>query len=123
MKINLLTLNCRGAIKDSNKRGCLKEFFKAKKLNIVLLQETHIAQWDYKEKTENELECKSNWSFGSNSSRGTSILIFNNFEYEVLNFKRDSEGRVVTVDVKIENNIFKLLPFTVPMKRKREKRF
>ena len=123
MKINLLTLNCRGAIKDSNKRGCLKEFFKAKKLNIVLLQETHIAQWDYKEKIENELECKSYWSFGSNSSRGTSILIFNNFEYEVLNFKRDSEGRVVTVDVKIENNIFKIASIYCPNEEKERKTF
>ena len=98
MTIKILTLNCNGALNNDNK-FILKEFFSLNNINVALLQETHIANIEAKEKIEALYNCKSFWSFGANNARGVGILIFNNFESTYSNYMRDIEGRVVTITI------------------------
>ena len=42
-------------------------------------------------------------------SRGVAVLFGNNFEYEIVNIDRDTEGNRITVDIKLSNCSLKLL--------------
>ena len=76
------------------------------KADIVLLQETY---WD-KEIVENEI--RKEWkghmhnSYGSNHSKGVSILISENIDCKVSNVKSDDEGRKFIIE-----NIFSKILF------------
>ena len=114
MELNIVSINCRGAIKDKIKRNILKEYFLSNEINIALLQETHIGNMDFKEIIEKEYKCKSYWSFGSNNSRGVAILIFENFDFTMKKFQRDSDGRVISVDIHFNSIDLKIVSIYCP---------
>ena len=77
---NILSLNVRGTIKNPEQRGKLLALVEINKINVLLLQETHVNNLNIKETIDKIFNCNSYWSFGSNNSRGVAILIMNNFE-------------------------------------------
>ena len=76
--LKVITLNCRGAIKNTDLQNRLLSCFEINTTNIVLLQETHVSNFNLKNYIENKFDCITYWSFGSNDSRGVAILILNN---------------------------------------------
>ena len=88
--IRIASANCQGLF-TPQKRLDVLNFYKNKNYSIIYLQDTHFipeikpyikAQWGFK--------CFFN-SFRSNA-RGVAIMLNNNFEYEIHNEKRDSDG-------------------------------
>ena len=111
---NICSLNCRGAIKDEDYQGCLNSFFEVNNFKIVFLQETHVNNLKLKKKIDEKFNCLSYWSLGTTSSKGVAILIFNNFEFKVLKFQSDTDGRVILVDIKCEIGEIRLVSVYCP---------
>ena len=93
-------LNIRGNIKDKMHRNKILSILTCNNINIALLQETHVSNLRYKRDIDNSFNCQSLWSFGSNSSCGVVVLLMNNFEFELENFIKDNEGRIISVKIK-----------------------
>ena len=100
--IRIASANCQGLF-TPQKRLDVLNFYKNKNYSIICLQDTHFipeiepyieAQWGFK--------CFFN-SFRSNA-RGVAIMLNNNFEYEIHNEKRDSDGNFLALDITIEDN-------------------
>ena len=93
----IMSININGNIKNPEVKGRLLACVSINKINIILMQETHVASLKYKKVIDKEFNCDSYWSFGSNDSRGVAIFILKNFERDIIKFKRDNEGRVISV--------------------------
>ena len=105
----ILSLNINGNIKDSDARGRLLACVKLYNINIILLQETHVNSLNYKNKIDREFNCDSYWSFGASDSRGVAICVMKNFERDIIKFKRDFEGRVISVKVSFNLGVLNLV--------------
>ena len=98
--ITFATLNVRGAIKKDVARAKILSGIQLYKINVLLLQETHVNNLKLKNEVDKFFNCKSFWSFGSNDSKGSAILILNNFHHEIIKFDHDDDGRIVKVELK-----------------------
>ena len=100
-QIRILSANCRG-LQCHMKRVDVLNYFGAQDVNIICLQDTH---WpDSQSKSIRKIwnnECIIHGN--STNSRGTAILFKNNFEYKILDEKRDGLGNWIKLDLKIEN--------------------
>ena len=76
--------------------------FKELKADIILLQETHLVEFDL-----NEVKKEWNVEFliagTSPNSKGVAIVINNSFEYQVLKSFSDPEGRFLILSLSIAN--------------------
>ena len=97
-----VSINVRGAIKNFEQRNKLLSCVAINNINILLLQETHVSNLGIKPEIDRLFDCQSFWSFGSNDSRGVAVLLMNNFEREIINFKKDREGRIISLIIKSE---------------------
>lgn len=68
----------------------------------------------------NDKYIKSQWdgtvlfsSYKSNA-RGVCILFNNNFEYRIESFKKDNDGNLITVNIKVENNKYTIINISEP---------
>ena len=120
---NICSLNCRGAIKDDDYQGCLNSFFEVNHFQIAFLQETHVNNLEFKKKIDQKFNCLSYWSLGTNSSKGVAILVFNKFEYKILRFQTDFDGRVIVVDIKCEIGEIRLVSVYCPNDISERKQF
>ena len=81
--LKIVSVNCQG-LGDPGKRRDVLNFLKSKKCNIYCLQDTHF-------KKDLEPYIQPQWGFQcvfssySSNSRGTAIMINNNFQYEIHN--------------------------------------
>ena len=85
-----------------------------KKVDILFIQETHIDNITIAKQLEKDLNSKCFWSFGNNRSRGVGICINNRLNYIVKHFKFDFEGRIVSVDLDIDENRFRFVNIYAP---------
>ena len=105
MKNNILQIvsyNCQG-LNSVEKRRDVFDYLKSKNCNIYCLQDTPLNKND-------ETAIRNQWggkcifnSFASNQ-RGAAILLSNNFEYKILNKKKEKDdcGNLLGVDIEIE---------------------
>ena len=110
MKNNILQIvsyNCQG-LNSVEKRRDVFDYLKSKNCNIYCLQDTHLTKND-------ETAIRNQWggkcifnSFASNQ-RGAAILLSNNFEYKILNTKKDDCGNLLGVDIEIEGKKITLI--------------
>ena len=121
--LNILSLNIRGGIKNINKRSQLQSLIDINKINIILLQETHVSSLSFKNEIDKIFECESFWSFGESDSRGVGILILKNFERDVKSYKRDNEGRIISVSMTIGSEDIKIISVYAPNQISDRKRF
>ena len=105
--VTIFSQNCQG-LGNTQKRRAVFRHVRAKKYNIVCLQDVHI-------QSQQESYIKAEWggdayfsSFNS-SSRGVMILINNNFEYKVEKVISDINGNYVILDINIEGKKFTLI--------------
>ena len=68
------------------------------KLDILLLQETHVDNLRLGKQIEQKLGGKIFWSLTIPDSKGVGIFVNNNFNVEIIKFHYDIEGRLVYLD-------------------------
>lgn len=99
-QVSIFSQNCQG-LSEVTKRRDLFHHVKAKKYNIICLQDVHI-------NARLETFVKSEWGFDayfssySTNSRGVMILMNNNFEQKVERIKTDKNGNFIILDMLIQ---------------------
>ena len=105
--ITIFSQNCQG-LGNPQKRRALFRHVRAKKYNIVCLQDVHI-------QSQQESYVKAEWGNDAyfscfiSSSRGVLILPNNNFEYKVEKINSDVNGKYIILDINIEGKKFTLI--------------
>ena len=85
--LNIVSVNCQG-LGDFEKRKDIFLNYRKTKLNILCLQDTHFTP-------QKELDIRNQWGFDAyfssytSNARGVAILFNNNFEFKILNEKKD----------------------------------
>ena len=105
--MHFLSLNCRG-LRGNDKRQQILYWCRKQKAQIIFLQETY---WDgnIAAVVEKEWKGKAFHSFGTNHSRGVSILFDRNIECIVKKVKSDEVGRKILVIVELNRETFTLV--------------
>ena len=95
--VSICSFNCRG-LGDKRKRADVLNFLNTKKFSIVCLQDVH---WT----CEMENQIKLDWGYdcffshGTSNSRGTAILLNDNFIFKAHGYKSDPGGNWVILDI------------------------
>ena len=107
--INFLSNNVKG-ISSTNKRIKLFEYLKkyVGPNGFIFLQETHSSINDEK-KWQEEFEGKLFFSHGKTNSCGVAIGFYGNKKLEIVSQKQDHLGRILLLEVKIEETQFVLI--------------
>lgn len=100
-QLTIFSQNCRGGLSVASKRRDLFQYVRAKKYNIICLQDVHI---------NDNLESfiKAEWGYDiffssyTTMSRGVMILLNNNFEQKVKKVKTDKNGNYIILDIEIQ---------------------
>ena len=111
--IKIASLNCEG-LHNLRKQKLIQEYCKREKIDVLFLQETHINSQKQATEISKILGGKTFWTFGTNRSRGCAICIFDNFEFTVDKFIKDFEGRLIFVDITIDDRSFRLINIYCP---------
>lgn len=105
---HIISLNCQG-LRSGNKRARLKQYITMQKAEIVFIQESHFTP----EISDSIREEFDNWNiynaFGSNLSRGCSILVNKKFNCDIINFSLDRNGRYVLLNILVDNKTYTLV--------------
>ena len=95
--INVNGLKTRGKIDE------LYEKIKNEKIDILLLQETHLINAD-EIKLANEMKAKGAYktffSEGTNSSSGVAVILWSKIDYRPESIYIGQNGRIITIDIK-----------------------
>ena len=104
-------------LSDANKRSQFLLFLKNLKSDIYFLQETHavsrLPEW----------EGLSFFKSGTNLSCGVAVLFQPGFKPKILDVKRDFDGRLISIKLSFQNQIFTLLNIYAPNIPARRKEF
>ena len=98
-KLCIVSLNVRG-LRDGVKRRRVFRYLKRMNADIALLQEMHSSK-DIEEMWSNEWGNKIIYSNGTNNSKGVAILFTKRFAKTLHSVERDTEGRFVKCQCKI----------------------
>ncbi len=107
-EISIVSLNVRG-INDVNKRNSVYTWLKENKYDVCLLQETfctNVTRSKYDKTWKGEsIHSLSN----SSHSRGVSVLLNQNLTYKIISSHSDNDGRVILVNLEINDNEYKFV--------------
>ena len=115
--LHVVSLNCNG-LGNNTKRKKLFRHFTRRNVDVVLLQETHTTP---KLSKQYEAEWKrlkqnhhSHWNSGTSSSCGVAILLNNKQTIQTINLAKDSVGRILTIQTKLNDNIYQFQSIYAP---------
>ena len=111
--IAILSYNVRG-LKDMKKRLAVYDFLKTKKIDVILLQETHCHLKQEEYRWGREWGGVSLWSKGTGNSKGVAILFKKCLNFEMLKYECDPNGRYVCCQVKFNENVYTILSLYAP---------
>ena len=99
INLQIFSLNCNG-LSDDARRNAVFSKLKRSAAEIYLLQETHSTsriekRWQHEWGNKNMY-----FSHGIPNSRGVAIIITNNYGANTVNIRRDTEGRILIIDLK-----------------------
>lgn len=120
-KIHILTINTQG-LGDKEKRGRFYAWVRQQKGNIILAQETHFKE-TMMPYIKTEWQGEVIHSFGTTKSKGVSIFIDKKINPEIINTHKDREGRLLLINVKINDNIYTIVNVYAPNDRKQRNTF
>ena len=98
-ELTISTINVNG-LNENHKRAKIFNWFKTKKIDITLLQETHsttttAAEW------KKEWDKISVWNSGPfHLSAGVAILLNQNLIHKIQNINSDNQSRRISIDIK-----------------------
>ena len=119
--LHICSLNCKG-LQQSEKRKRLIEWSNQQKCDLLLMQETHFTN-DMLNKLNNEFNGKMFVSIGSSNSRGVAIWLKNNLNYKLIDEFTDSEGRLLLLNIEINENILTIVNIYAPNNAKLRNNF
>lgn len=112
-QVSFVSFNVRG-LRDNKKRRAIFRHMHVKYSNhVVVLQETHSTE-DIEKRWIAEWGGNIIFSHGSGSARGTCIMIPRQYRGEIIEHKRDQEGRIVSVLLNIKNTNISLVGLYAP---------
>ena len=112
MKITTININ---GFRETHKRNKIWELLKIYNFDLILLQETHINSKLLASQIEKEWGGKTFWSFSySNQSTGVGILVNKNLYLGKYSFCHDTDGRLLIVDITINNIDFRIINIYAP---------
>ena len=100
--LNILSLNCRG-VGSSRKLNLVLHELNRLNYDIFLLQETHVSCKQSASRLDRAWKGKCFWSFGTGKSAGVATLLSPKFSGKILRFLHDSDGRILSVLVDLNN--------------------
>ena len=117
------TINCNG-LQSSDKMDYLKDVLIDKKVDICLVQETHIDNIVLGNFVEKRLNYRCFWSLTDNNKhKGVGILISKHLDCRIVNFSFDSFGRYVYVDISLNDFDIRIISVYAPNNEKERKSF
>ena len=111
-KINILSCNVQGINKNNKYNSCL-EYLDRKRIDIALLQETHIMIQDMS-KLENDRYIVVSSSSAINKTKGVLILISKKLKFNMIVNGNDSDGRITYVKCNLGDKDILLLSVYAP---------
>lgn len=120
--LNVVSLNCKG-LRDNAKRQALFLLLKSKNIDIIFLQETHVDCLSLAKQYSNEWGGKCYFSFGGFHSSGVGILFRKNFAFQEKSFQFDNDGRLLCLNIIVNNECYKLVNIYAPNNEKDRKLF
>lgn len=96
--LTIASFNCRGLSRVAKQNEVI-ELARARKVDILLLQETYIHRVSQIKSFDATFHTRSYWSFGASGSRGVAIVLMPRFTGSVLRYSRDSDGRLLWMDL------------------------
>ena len=110
--LHICSLNCQG-LGQKEKRQRVFQWTQHQKCNILFVQETHFIRENIdmikKEYTGECYHC-----FGNSKSRGVSIFIKKEITHSLIDKFEDSEGRIILINIEIDDNILTLVNLYAP---------
>ena len=112
LDFKILSLNVRG-INTEKKRKSTFRWLKKNHIDVCFLQESYCT-------AKVERIWKNQWggllfsSFGTNHSKGVTILFKPGLDVDILNSQHDEEGRMLLLEAKIQGTLFKLINIYSP---------
>ena len=102
--MKICSLNVRG-VHNKIKRKNVFSQFRQNNMDIILLQETHLANECSKADWEMDWKGTILYSAGESNARGVAILLQDRFNHKILDTVTDNEGRVVITKVEVEGKV------------------
>ncbi len=111
-KFRTISFNCNGLGGDIKRRQVFN-FLRGKNADFFLLQETHCTN-SIEKIWETEWGGKAFFSNGTSNSTGVCILIKKDLDFKLHGMKRDNEGRILCLDIEIDDCRFSLCNLYAP---------
>ena len=110
--LKVLSVNCQG-LRNKNKRSDVLSYLKDTGAGIICLQDTHLTEQDLQAtKMIWNNECYLHGQ--RTNARGVGILINNNFEQEVIECNKDTDGNYLQLIMKIQTFKINLITIYAP---------
>ncbi|KAH7961737.1 hypothetical protein HPB52_011843 [Rhipicephalus sanguineus] len=98
LSLTIASFNCRGLSRVAKQNEVI-ELARARKVDILVLQETYVYRLSQIKSFDATFHTRSYWSFGASGSRGVAIILMPRFTGSVLRYSRDSDGRLLWMDL------------------------
>jgi exonuclease III len=108
MSFSIGSLNVNG-MRGSRRRATIFDWVKNSKLDIIYLQECHCISESEINTWNREFGGKGFYSYGSNKSCGVGILFRPGFNFKITNTFKDTEGRLLVLDIRVGSQAFRLI--------------
>ena len=103
-------------LKDPKKRRQIFDFISKKPYDIILLQETHVQQCDIMQ-WQAEWHSYSLWNPGlTGKTCGSGILINKHKQITVIDYKKDDQGRIISIKAEFQQQRFQILNLYAPVR-------
>ena len=122
MSLDLISLNVNG-IRDREKRNSMFKWLKEQKADISFIQETHSINDNDITLWSKEWDGEIIASNGSNFSKGVAILFKPKLKLDTNVLYKDSDGRMIIIEVKCEEKILLLVNVYCPNKGPNREKF
>ena len=115
MALKISSLNING-LRKKFKQDIIFTRFNNLGFDIVFLQETHVINMTEAMKFSKLWEGKTFWSFGTTKSCGVGILLNKNFCFKLISEARDTDGRLLCLDIDLADSKCRLINVYMPNK-------
>lgn len=119
--LSILSLNTRG-LREKKKRENFFYWVKQNNIDIIFLQETYWTH-DSLNSIEKEWDGKVILNPGTNHSKGTAVLFSKKLNFDIVNTHQSEDGRIVLINVKIQDKDLTLTNIYAPNSSKERKAF
>ena len=115
MAVSICTINVNG-IAELPKREKVFKYLLDRNFDIYLLQETHLPDVTQGKLWENQWGGRALWSPCTNRSAGVGLLLHPRSTIEIVDHNSDTDGRVITAKLKLNEQTLQLINVYAPNK-------